>query len=169
MKIKKPRIKLALTDFDRLLERFGLLEVLFLWVYVMVIYKSLPQSIPSHFNFSGKIDSYGDKSLLFILPGIMAILYTGLSILNNYPHIFNYPVAVTNENAEKLYTLATSLIRWLKCIIALLFIFLTVQIVEGAKHGGSSMRWWDIPLILLLVNIPVVIFLYKSTKVGAAG
>jgi uncharacterized membrane protein len=48
------------------------------WVISAVVYPSLPARIPTHWNISGQVDGYGDKSwALFLMPGTM----TGMLLL----------------------------------------------------------------------------------------
>lgn len=47
-----------------------------------------------------------------MLPVTSAILFPGMSLVNRAPHIFNYPVRITSENALIQYTNAPRLIRY---------------------------------------------------------
>ena len=40
--------------------------------YAAYLYPNLPTTIPTHFNINGKADGWGDKSTIFLGPGIMA-------------------------------------------------------------------------------------------------
>jgi len=52
--------------------------VLIPFVYLAVIWNSLPEKVPTHWNYKGEIDKWGDKAtligLLFMLPVLMYIL-----------------------------------------------------------------------------------------------
>lgn len=50
-------------------------------VYLACIYNSLPQTIPTHFGFSGKPDSFGNKSSLWITVLIMVVVSIGVYLL----------------------------------------------------------------------------------------
>jgi uncharacterized membrane protein len=54
-----------------------------LWVFVCIaipfgyafyLFPSLPDTIPTHFNLEGKADAWGDKSSIFLLPGILGLV-----------------------------------------------------------------------------------------------
>lgn len=51
-----------------------LLAYLFLWVVTLYIYSKLPETIPTHFDMTGKPDTWGDKSSFFTLPLFATIL-----------------------------------------------------------------------------------------------
>ncbi len=80
--------------------------------------------MPKHFNVFGQPDSYANKNIIWFLPALGLILYIGMTILNKYPHVFNYPIKLTNENAEKLYKIGTKTIRFLKIVIIISFAYL---------------------------------------------
>jgi uncharacterized membrane protein len=41
------------------------------WAVAAWLYPQLPEKIPTHWNIHGKIDGYGPKSTIFILPAVM--------------------------------------------------------------------------------------------------
>ena len=43
--------------------------------------------------------------------------------LNKYPHLFNYPQQITKENAERLYTVGTGMIRTINALITWIFVY----------------------------------------------
>ena len=56
-----------------------------------------------------------------MLPIISTLLFIGLTTLNKYPYMFNYPSQITKENSVHQYTNATRMMRVLKLVIVLLF------------------------------------------------
>jgi uncharacterized membrane protein len=42
------------------------------FAYAAYIYPSLPQTIPTHFNMKGEADGFGERSTLFLGPGILS-------------------------------------------------------------------------------------------------
>ncbi|HMJ46959.1 MAG TPA: DUF1648 domain-containing protein [Ferruginibacter sp.] len=164
MDFEKPHIRIIPTKTDQLLDRIAWAGLIFLWIYTFINYSRLPNTIPIHYNWNGEIDGYGSKATLLILPVIITIIIIGLTILNRYPHLFNYPQSITKENAAKEYSLATRFIRYIKLIVVYLFIFIEVEIV--CDSGGNKPRFgqWNIPLIFALMMVPTIIYLYKSLK-----
>ena len=62
-------------------ELFVLLIAAIPVVYLAYIYNSLPQTIPTHFGFSGKPDGFGNKSSIWVTVLIMSVLSIGLYLL----------------------------------------------------------------------------------------
>lgn len=161
MKPMRPRIPLTISPTDRVLEIIGWLALAFIWMYVFWKFPSLPETIPMHFDGSGKVNGWGSRWSVFFLPAITTIVYVGLTYLNKFPHVFNYLEEITEENAERQYTLSTSLIRLLKTIIALLFSFLTYEIVYIALNSSMGMEFWVLPLVLCSIFLPIIVYLIR--------
>jgi hypothetical protein len=67
-------------------------------VLLTVRYGQLPDEVPVHFNFAGDADSQGPKYLLWVVAGLMVLLYAALTYLARKPEWFNYPVEITEQN-----------------------------------------------------------------------
>ena len=161
---ERPKIKLALTMADKLLEIVGWLLLLLIWGLTITNYANLPKTIPTHYNAAGQADGFGGKAFILTLPLLATILFIGLTLLNKFPQVFNYPTTITQNNAFKQYTNATRLIRYLKLVIVIIFgliTFKTIQHTNGAADGlGVSL----LPLTLVLIFIPLIVFVIKSLK-----
>jgi uncharacterized membrane protein len=161
---ERPRLNLELTQADKSVEIIGWLLIFAIWGLTILNYQNLPDIIPTHYNVAGVADGFGDKRRIWTLPLIATVLFFGLTILNKFPHIFNYPTAITEENALKQYTNATRLIRYLKVIIAVIFgliAFLTIRHANGQTDGLGI---WFLPLTMGLIFMPLIYFLIKSIK-----
>ena len=124
--------------------------------------KNLPERIPTHFNIAGEPDGYGSKSTLWILPVTAVIMYIGMTILELFPHIYNYPVEITPENAVRQYRIATRLIRILKTIIAILFSFLSYQTIKTALGITGGLGKVFLPVSLLITFGVIIIYVVGS-------
>ncbi len=160
----RPKITVELTKFDKALEQISWCLLLVLWMFTLKNYTNLPQTIPTHFSLSGEVDGYGGKETLFILPIIATLICVGFTILNKYPHIFNYPTEITEENAYRQYQIATRLLRWLKVIIVLTFSIIVYTTIQKVQKSSSTFDSWLIPFILVFNLVPLVIYFRKSLK-----
>ena len=86
---KRLRIKLIPTLGNKILELMGCLSLFALWYLMAVNYDKLPETIPVHYNTSGKADNFGGKETILALPVIATILFVGMTIVNRFPHLFN--------------------------------------------------------------------------------
>lgn len=157
-----PKLKLNLTRTDRIIEFFGWILLLTIWIWVLISYKNLPDIIPTHYNASGVADGFGEKVNLLILPLLATVLFATLTLLNKFPHKFNYLVKITPENAYRQYVNATRMLRALKLVIVIVFglvIFQTLQYKVIQKH--HIIQYFP-PLTLMIIFVPIVYFIGKS-------
>lgn len=127
---EKPTLKLKLTRTDQLLEFFGWISLGMLWIWVLASYKSLPDTLPTHYNAAGVADDFGAKANLLILPLLATLLFVFLTLLTKIPHKFNYLVKITPENAYRQYVNATRMLRVLKGCIVMVFAIIVLQTLQ---------------------------------------
>ena len=159
---ERQKIKLELTTIDKTLEILGWISILAIWILTITNYTNLPDIIPIHYNGAGQADGFGGKGNILTLPLISTVLYIGMTILNKFPHIFNYPTDITKDNALRQYTNATRMIRYLKLIIVVIFGAIVLQTIRNVNGQISGLGVWFLPLILGLIFIPLTYFLIIS-------
>jgi len=118
----------------------GAIAILLAVLLIVQFWAVLPDRIPTHFGFSGQPDAWGDKVTIWILPAVAAIMFVVLTAVSRYPHTFNYPVRITEENAPQQYLLARSLLVWLKAEVCWLFAFLVRQQIIVALGNAEMLR-----------------------------
>lgn len=158
----RPVIRPEMTPLDWIIEIFAITGLVVLWGFVIYEYRILPQTIPSHFNISGQVDQFGSKDFIWILPCISVFLYALLTFINRIPYKFNYLITITPANALRQYTIATRLIRSLKCITIWMFYFITLSIIRTAGAQSPSLGLWFIPVLFGLTFIPIIVYLILS-------
>ena len=161
---ERPKLKLELTQADKTVEIIGWLLIFAVWGLTVINYLSLPDIIPTHYNGAGVADGFGDKWMILTLPLVATVLFVGLTILNKFPHIFNYPTEITADNALRQYTNATRLIRYLKVIIVVIFGLIAFQTIRHANGQTEGLGLWFLPMTLGLIFIPLIYFVIKSFK-----
>jgi uncharacterized membrane protein len=72
-------------------------------LYLLMEWSSLPNRVPMHYDFFGEVDKWGSKGIIFLHPIIGAVLWIGPTILEKFPHVYNYIVDLTEENIERQY------------------------------------------------------------------
>ncbi|MFA6151792.1 MAG: DUF1648 domain-containing protein [Chitinophagaceae bacterium] len=157
-----PKLKIELSATDKAIEVSGYILLVLMWALPLFYYSRLPEIIPIHFNAAGKVDGYGIKATIFLLPAIGSALFAGLKILNRFPHIHNYAVKITTENALKQYTNSTRLVRLINTVVLLVFAIIVFEIIQTASGKSSTLGIWFLPFTLLLILVPVTFFTVKS-------
>jgi uncharacterized membrane protein len=161
---ERPRIKVRLSKWDVTVEIFAWLILALTWIYVISVYKQLPERIATHYNLAGEADGFGHKSSLLWMMVVPSIIAIGLSILNKYPHIFNYPVEITAENAAQQYQLGSRMIRGLKLAMIIIFTTIAWQTVQTSNHSTAALSVWLLPFSLLCTFVPLIYFIVKMSK-----
>ena len=164
-KLSKPIISIKPTVVDRILEAVGVVLLLVMWGFVLWYYPTLPQMIPIHFGPDGIPDGFGSKSSLFILPITATVLYAFMLVAAYFPHLGNYPVKVTEENAPRLYRYCASLLRELGVGCNVLFIWLVVGTCRTAMNQANGLGGWFLPCMLMMLA-PMIYYLTRMALAG---
>jgi uncharacterized membrane protein len=134
----RPRLVITPKRLDTLLDYAAFILLVLMWILVIWNYSSLPSIIPIHFNLKGEVDGYGNKMTLFILPTLTSIITTSLYFLNKVPHLFNYWVEITAQNAETEYRKATRLLRWVNTVSTLLMLVIVVWVLLKVNESKQK-------------------------------
>jgi uncharacterized membrane protein len=159
---ERPKIKIELTWGDKIIEILGWVSILVFWAFMITYYSKLPNIIPTHFNGAGEVDGYGHKASILILPIISTVIFISITVLNNFPHIFNFPTEITDDNALSQYTNATRMLRYLKLTILIIFGFIAFKAIQNTNGEGAGIGKWFIPVSLVLIFMPLFYYLIKS-------
>lgn len=98
-------------------------------------YPALPATIPTHFDATGTPDGFGPRTSILWLPVVWLVLQAGILALSRYPRIFNYPVPVTADNAQRLYREGERLMVALGAGMAVIFLGIVLMVLDGASTG----------------------------------
>jgi uncharacterized membrane protein len=88
----RPLIRPELGPIDWLLEAVAILGLMIFLGYVIYQFQRLPETIPSHFDGSGKPDGWDDRSTFWALPVIALFIYIMLTFIALIPSRFNFTV-----------------------------------------------------------------------------
>ena len=162
LKSKRPKVKTRFKIFDLIMEIAGVAAVISLWIFLMTSYSNLPDVIPFNFNTAGQADGFDNKSKIFILPVIATALFVVMTILSRFPHFFNYPVKITENNAQFQYENMTRMLRLVKLSLVLVFGCIVFQTIRTATGNADGLGVWLLPTTLAIIFIPVIYFAVKS-------
>ena len=165
MKTSRPVIRdLERSRTDVVLEVLAFAGVLFLIAMPAYYYSRLPASIPHHFNLKGEADGWGSKNVLLLTPLIGLLLYAGVTVLQRFPHIFNYPWQITEANARRQYSISRQMMSAAKLNIVSIDSYITwgmIGTAMGTQKGLSP--WFTLMTAPVLIGI-VIFYLYKGSR-----
>jgi uncharacterized membrane protein len=155
---ERPPVNIKLTFHDWLMEFIGLAALIVLILLPLLNLSQLPERIPTHFNAAGIADGFGDKSAIWILPAVGGVLYLMLTVMVAFPQLYNYPVTITQQNAQVQYRLATRFVRILKTIILLSFIIICNKTIDTAIGKAAGLGKAFMPVFLIIIFGSIIIY-----------
>ena len=160
----RPKRKIRFQFLDWLLEFSGLIVVVSTILLHIFQYPDLPDIIPTHFDGSGVPNSFDHKSELFPVLIINVIAFVVLSSLGFYPEIMNYPITITEANAESQYRLMTRFLRFFKLMVCVLFGAMQYLTILIAKKEMNVIPVWLMPAFLGLIAVSIGIYWLMAKK-----
>lgn len=152
------------SGIDITLEVLGLIGILFLIGLSAYYYPHLPNLIPQHFNWKGEPDGWGSKSFLLTMPIIGVALFALLTVLSRFPHVFNYPWAITELNARRQYAISRQLLSVVKLVLIATFSYITWSMIGtalGQQHGlGLTFLMVEPALLLVIIGL----YFYRANR-----
>ncbi len=149
MKMKKSRYEISIN-------LICVATLIFITWYLALSWNSIPDKVPGHYNAQGVVDRWGGKGELLILPVISWIMYLGLTIIEQFPMIWNTGVKVTKDNELKVFSTLKNMLLTTKLLFVLNFAYLTLNSITG-----TDLWPWHLPVILILVFGTITYFLVK--------
>lgn len=123
-------------------------------VLLVVRYPSLPERVPLHYDATGTPDRWGSPAATWWLLALWLGVQVLLSLLARAPHVHNYPVTVTEENAPRLYRVSQEMLVHLSVATAVIFLGIVLDTL------GWDAYQWCVPVGLM--------GMFAATVVGVA-
>lgn len=158
----RPVLKLERSPFQAILELVTIAGIVVSLILVISSWETLPEKIPMHFDFSGKVTSLGSKNGLWILSLSSIFSYFLLKIISRYPHTFNYPFPITTENAAVQYHLVLAMMYWLRAEMIWLSTLIQWQIIMAATSLNYPVNSLWILLPSLVIFATIGIYFWKA-------
>ena len=163
MKSDRPKLKVPFQTIDIVIELASIAVLVLMWIHLIMEYSSLPETIASHFNASGKPDDYSSKSFLWFLPSLATVMYIGLFILNRFPHLHNYTINITEENALRQYRFSTRMLRIVNFLCVFLLAYINYKIIIGTQTNTTELgTGFLITVIGGSILLPIIILVYQQ-------
>jgi hypothetical protein len=102
---------------------------------------------------------------VWLFVGLAVVTHVALTWLARVPWTYNYPVAVTEANYERLYTLGRSMMLWTRTEVVWMMALLgwqTVRVGMGQAHGLGSVLGLA-PVAIMLITM----FYYMALMIRA--
>lgn len=143
------QMNLKRTTYDWIVESIAICSLIA--AFYPLIYLSLGYSTEQ----SAGISSFWAFPLLSLL------VYIGMSIAERYYPRFNYPVKVTETNANRLYKLALRLLRAVKCTTILLFAYINIAKLCPTYFYKNGLNAF---IVTALITVFIYLLAYYITR-----
>ena len=121
-------------------------------IFLAACWKDLPAQIPTHVSFSGEVNGWGGKGMLWIFPALGLGTVILLTVVGFFPQAWNPGVKITPVNRERVYRLMGELLADLRIGFAVLFSAVTIWIVRLSAGPG----WVFTALIVISIVVPLL-------------
>ncbi len=136
------------------LQVLGLLLLIAATVFVLLRWRTLPETLPTHFDVAGLPDEYGGKSSLISLLVVGWVAYLLFTVLSYFPQTWNLPV-----KTPRAYRIAGLMMPLLGLVLAFVFSWVLVCTVLGRGLGV-----WFLPTVGAGIGIPVLALIVGGAR-----
>lgn len=151
--------------FEAIMNCLCLLILVGTSVFLALIWRNVPETVPMHYNFAGEIDRWGGKSEMLILPVVMWFFYALLTGVERIPKAWNLDlIQVTEENRERVYSTTRRCIVSLKFVIVCWFSYMTLQTALNPRLPS-----WVLTAFLLVLFGDLGYWIWRTVKVSKKG
>ena len=156
----RPNIKVTPPFLYKIIDYLNYIIIISLLAHSLYMFDALPDVIPVHFTWDGSADNWNSKYFIFLEIGVLMIIHGVLTYAAKFYTQYNYPVEITNENAEFQYVLALKYFVILKSLNVGLFSYIYYVMIVGAfEKEKAKLEWW---FWIIVVMICSSTYIYKN-------
>ncbi len=125
--------------------------LILIWIFTMVNFKNLPETIPIHYNIYVTPDGFGPKSTIWFETTLTTALFLFLMYVSKKP---NFPLLNIPQNIKKKPVLTEFIVSILLLIIMLIFADINYESIQnalGKTKGISSIIHYLLGLVFIFV------------------
>ncbi|KZE40341.1 hypothetical protein AV656_01035 [Bhargavaea cecembensis] len=160
----RPKLDIPKGMFERLIDGAAIGALVWIVFYLVSVWGILPEQIPAHFNGAGEVDRWGSRWELVMLPVIAALLWVGMTFLEEHPEWHNYMTELNERNIEFQYWNSRMLLNVLKNLIVHAFVYLSYRTTQVALGEADYLGVMFLPIFLVLIFAPMIIFMIRSLR-----
>lgn len=159
-----PAISIPPTNLEKALEAAYVIGILTMLFFLVRYWAALPDQIPTRFGAEGIPVAWGDKGSLIRQLLVVVLISAGMTVLSRYPHLFNYPWRITEQNIRIQYQLARTLLSWIKVELVWLFGFTEWESIQVAFGHDQALRIEYLWAYMAIIFGTIAIYFYESYK-----
>lgn len=122
-----------------------------LLIYLAIIYHTLPETIPTHFNFAGEPDGWSGRGSVWVLPILGVLMDITMLVVGLFPQAWNTGTKITAFNRTRVFRLVRDLLSDIRLGMALMWAAITLFTVHPSWGHG----WILMAVSFFLVLFPI--------------
>lgn len=100
------------------------------------------------------------------MPIISSITVGLLIFISRFPRFFNYPIKITEKNAEKQYRNSGQLMLVLAIELSLVFLYIEYKIIQSALGLSLGIGNYFFSIFIVILFGTIVFFTRRMRKLG---
>ena len=154
--------KFHIRKIDIIVYALCLAAVIGMFVYAAASRSTLPEQIPTHYSLLGKINGYGSRNSIFMMPGVLLVMLPAIIITGMFPAAWNLPhVKVTKTNAPYITACVHNMMD-----VMLLTITATMTAFFVCQVRNTNVPVFILPLMLVLFLVNIVYCIIKTGRIS---
>jgi uncharacterized membrane protein len=154
----------AKTKLEKVLLMLSIFGIVAMFVYVILIWPYLPETIPRHFNFKGEPDGFGGKGFILVLPFTGLGIFILTTLLSQFPDAFNYPDNVTEEQKQRLYIHWRICLSWMQTQMIYFFLYGVWRTAQVAFGKADGLGIYALSIFLVVVLGTTIYFAVRGKR-----
>ncbi|XCP86127.1 PH domain-containing protein [Roseburia hominis] len=127
-----------------------------------IFWRRIPERIPTHYNWEGAVDSWGDKTSLILLVVVMLFLL-GMMKITEYFLKTGAESKSTSESEKEQYSAVYPMIVWMDFLMELMFAYILF-----CSAAARTVGKWFLLVCVIGISVPVVYYLIIRRRRGDA-
>jgi len=152
------------STMQRLLPILSFLIIVGITIYTAMVWQGLPDQIATHFNVAGEADRYGSKWTLWLLVGLMFLMYALRFINPKMNKLYSYPVKITEDNKGRQFELVSSYMQVVIFESIVLIAFIQWSTINNAIDGLDHLNPIVMIVLVAAMLVSTVIYVTKSIQ-----
>lgn len=145
--------------FDRIAELLAVLILLAATIFVLINWNSLPEQIPSHYDFKGQVNAYGGRGILIFTMVMGWVLVLSMIVISWFPSIWNTGIERTPANAAAVNRITKDMLNVMEVALAILFSYMMI-----VPAMGIAMGVWFMPAFLITIFGTIIVTVVRLIR-----
>lgn len=156
---------ISFSIFDTFIIFTSLVLLLVSWIYIIIYYNELPETIAIHFNGAGEADDYANKTAIWFAPTLFTILTFLMLYGAKNPKKIDVSEKISTEKQAKT---SSKTLLFTALFLPFVLIMIVYSIVNASIPNPKNYKWVFPTLLIGIAFFLVMVFIinlkFKNDK-----